>query len=307
MNKKYLIGTVVIGVLAIALLIWFLNSPKRQLDTEIQATTKQLRDVSTEALRSLVDTANRLSGIQSGAVFNFEIDSLDGKFANFGIVRYRDEVRADTLIEEHAVIFREIGAGANGTAEVDYGTVIAMHRTPVDFGGEKSVTDLEATARQFLKSVYPDFTNLELTLEFEPVSKTNPKGSNYFFRWNDKRFALPKGVEMDLNPFIQVGINSVGFIFSYDNTVQLYSNLSMSDLKKICAFVEMPQTDNSTIDPEQGIVRVYFNEYEPFQNRYLVLPYEPETDFAGCSESAKVWLEHIRAVDDRNRENGFYD
>ncbi|KKR60388.1 MAG: hypothetical protein UT97_C0002G0088 [Parcubacteria group bacterium GW2011_GWC2_40_31] len=255
-------------------------------------------------MEAVVDVANELSGITSGAVFTFEVDNLDGRSANFGIVQYTDEVRGERIVEEHMVVFREIGASTNNTAEVDKATnqVISMHRSVPDFAtGSVLTTDkLEATARQFVERVYPEFAN-GAGLEFDPGSKSAPgKDTNHFFRWNDKQFAVPNGLEMDLPPFIQVGITASGFIFSYNNTVELYHNLPKESLRALCGFVEMPKTDDSLLDREKGIVKVWFTEYEPFQIRYLILPLEPENDFEGCSESAKTYLRHLPNDSDKN-------
>jgi hypothetical protein len=85
-------------------------------------------------------------------------------------------------------------------------------------------------ARQLVERVEPNFAQLEPALIFDPNSKTNPSGSNYFFRWNDLNYrkGLPAGVEIDLDPFIQVGITQGGFIFSYDNTVSNYRQVKLS-------------------------------------------------------------------------------
>lgn len=304
MNKKYLVVAIIIGIVAILVFAidWADLGIKKELKQTVQQQEIQ-KEKATEALRFLVDTANQISKIQLVPqpipAFNFEVADMDGKFANFGILRYADDVRADSVIEEHAIIFQE--TGVDGSAEVDRDTsrVVSVHRKPHYGEYQSTKEELEKIVRQFLKETGNDpdklVSEFGSAIEFSVNSKGNDvfKWDNYFFRWDEKGFALPKGVEMELAPFIQVGITSGGFIFSYDNTIQLYSNLSKSDLKKICAFVEMPQSDDSFIDREKGIVKVYFSEYEPFRNRYLVLPYEPKTDFEGCSESAKAFLRRV--------------
>ncbi|HCM43842.1 TPA: hypothetical protein DIS55_02720 [Candidatus Kaiserbacteria bacterium] len=302
MNKKYA-TKIVIGIVLVVVvggIYWWQRGDallvQPRLDTEDIVENR-----ATNALKAVVDVANELSGITSGAVFNFEVADMDGRSANFGIVQWIDDVRGDRIVEEHIVKFRETGTPTDNISEVDRTTnrVVALHRTPVDFGGTY-VDKLEAVARQFVERVYPEFTGIEPTLEYVPGRKTGGVATNYFFRWNDKRFAVPNGLEMDLPPFIQVGITASGFIFSYDNTVQLYHNLSKEALRTLCGFVAMPKTDDSSLDREKGIVKVWFTEYEPFQNRYLVLPYEPETDFEGCSESAKTYLRHLPNDSDKN-------
>ena len=284
------------AVVLTIILIFAVDWRDLKIKKEIRQTVQQqeiIKTKATEALRSLVDVANELSGITSGAEFNFELVATNGRSGKFGISK-TDGVRSEDIVEEHMVIFRQVATDElfpkSYSSEVDIATnrVISMHRTPVDFGGVKPADDLETIARQFVEKVYPEFS--ESTLEFSSSGKGE---TNLFFRWEDKGFALPEGLEMDLLPFIQVGITSSGIIFSYDNTVPLYRDLPKEALRAICAFVELPRTEYSLLHPEKGIVKVWFTEYEPFQNRYLVLPYEPETDFEGCSESAKDWLRHL--------------
>lgn len=298
----------ILGIIAILIIVVFifwisrggvldvLNPAEREMKEQMNTSSQ-----ATEALRSVVDVASELSRWKASAQLNFEIVDTDGRSANFGIVKY-DGVRGERIVEEHVVQFVEIVGASRGSAEVDLATnrVIAMHRsTPDGFEGEP-IDEPEKIARQFVERVYPEFTAIESTLEYDPGSKTNPQGTNYFFRWNDKRFAVPSGLDMDIPPFIQVGITSSGIIFSYDNTIQLYHNLPKEALRALCSFVEIPRTDDSSLDPEKGMVTVWFTEYEPFQNRYLVLPYEPETDFEGCSESAKTYLRHLPNPYDKN-------
>lgn len=186
-----------------------------------------VRNNATQALKAVADAANEISDITSGAVFTFEVADVDGRFANFGIVKYIDEVRGEPIVEEHAVTFREIGEGVSGSAEVDRDThqVISMHRRVPDFtvGGDVLPADeIEARARKFVEQVEPNFSRFEPMLEFGSGSKDGKKGANRFFRWDDKTFALPERLEADIAPFIQVGITENGFIFGYDNTVSLY-------------------------------------------------------------------------------------
>ncbi|PIP73968.1 MAG: hypothetical protein COW88_00125 [Candidatus Lloydbacteria bacterium CG22_combo_CG10-13_8_21_14_all_47_15] len=295
MSKKYLFGTIVTLLITgiAAILVFAVDWADVKIKEEIRDTvTRQeiVKAQATEALKSVVDVANELSGITSGAVFNFEIDDMDGRSANFGIVRYVDEVKGEWIVEEHTVTFRETSSPQSNFAEVDRDTnrVISMHRPVPDFaasGDALSAEKLEAIARQFVERVYPEFANGS-RLEFDPGSKNAPaKATNYFYRWNDKQFAVPDGLDMDIPPFIQVGITSTGFIFSYDNTVQLYRNLPKEALRTLCGFFEMPFIVDSSLDPKKGEVVIWFGG-----GQYLVLPFEPETDFEGCSESAKSWL-----------------
>lgn len=223
-NKKILVAIFAVLVVAgLTTLFWSQKSGTLPVQTE---SNQQYVTRATNALKDVADTANEVSGITSGAVFTFEVADVDGHFANFGLLRYSDEVRGDSVIEEHAVVFREIGEGATGNAEVDRESnqVVSMHRKAVNFGGEIPADMIEQKVRQFLERVYPDFKTLEPSLAFDPGMKgTRLNNGNYYFRWNDLAYkqTLPEGVQTELDPFIQVGITSSGFIFSYDNTIGL--------------------------------------------------------------------------------------
>jgi hypothetical protein len=214
----------VLLIVGLSILYWWQNSNSLQPQLDQRAV---IENRATNALKAVTDVANEVSGITSGAVFTFEITDIDGHFANFGLVRYVDEVKTDPVVEEHAVNFREIGQGSAGNAEVDSVTnqVVSMHRRIVDFGGELSATEIEQRVRQFLERVYPDFKTIEPSLTIA----VNMKGArlnngNYFFRWDDLNYknTLPTDIHADVDPFVQIGITANGFIFSYDNTIALY-------------------------------------------------------------------------------------
>ena len=166
-------------------------------------------------------------GVAGGAQYNFSAQPTYGSYANFGIVQQVNEVKSVGLVDEMALKFR--GATDNEYAELDPKTnqVVAFHRETDYTGDTKTYAELESLVRTFLSKVYPNFVQVEPTLTFENNSKTGrPEGSNYFFTWNDMGYAsqLPNGAEAERAPFIQVGITSNGYIFSYNNTIDLYRN-----------------------------------------------------------------------------------
>ncbi len=174
-------------------------------------------------------TASLKSAIEAsgGAAFSFQAQPTYGHYANFGIVKQVNEVKSVGLVDEMALTFR--GKTDNENAEVDpkTGQVVSFHRETNYGDVAKTQTQLEADVRSFLAKVYPNFTQVEPTLTFENNSKTGrPEGSNIFFTWNDNNYQkqLPNGVEAERAPFIQVGITSTGYIFSYNNTIDLYRN-----------------------------------------------------------------------------------
>jgi len=78
------------------------------MPAQTQESTQEVVSRATNSLKTVADAANEISGITSGAVFTFEVADTDGHFANFGLVRYVNEVKAEPVVEEHAVTFREI-------------------------------------------------------------------------------------------------------------------------------------------------------------------------------------------------------
>ena len=226
-NKIFLATSTVVLLVAglVILYTWQKDSA-----VPLQSSSDQVVvENATNALKGVVELANQLSGVDS--IFAYEVTDEDGRFANFGIVRYHDDVRADSVVEEHAVTFQETGDGATGHAEVDRNTnqVVSMHRKSLNSGKELPAGDIEKIARQFLERAYPDFKAIEPTLTFNPGMKgSRLNNGNYFFRWNDLAYkqTLPDGVNVELDPFVQVGITASGFIFSYENTIPLYRSQS---------------------------------------------------------------------------------
>ena len=97
--------------------------------------------------------------------------------------------------------------------------------------------------------------------------------------------------------FALLALGIVVLIFSgkswYSN--QNPSNVSQDPLLEACATAQIPQAElDTTLDEVQGIVTVRWWDASSQANIELQLPYRPETDFSGCSASAKAVLEHVR-------------
>lgn len=188
---------------------------------QVQGAINQTEiDAAALSLKSVIETAG-------GASYDFQAQPTYRSYANFGIVQHVNEVKSVGLVDEMALKFT--GKTDNEYAEVDPKTnqVVAFHRETDYTGSIKTYDVLEQQVRTFLNTVYPDFVQVEPTLTFENNSKTGrPEGSNLFFTWNDMSYAskLPNGAESERAPFIQVGITSSGYIFSYNNTIDLYRN-----------------------------------------------------------------------------------
>lgn len=225
--KSKLTMAIVAGVVLIggALYLW------QQNDASFADNTNSSHQ-AVDVLKSFVETANQVSGIESGAAFNYSLVG-SGNPSNYGILRCRDEVRCDNAVPKQVAKFQQPNQPSPDTAEVDTDTnaVVSLHRAVPSFvGGELPETEIERRVRDFLARVYPDFAAAEPTLTFDPGMKgVRLNNGNYFYRWNDDAFTLPDGLSAEVQPFVQVGITASGFIFSYDNTIDLYHD-ALSEL-----------------------------------------------------------------------------
>lgn len=197
------------------------NTPRSSDLEPVQGSVSQAEmDRATASLKIAI-------GAAGGASFDFEAQPTYGHYANFGIVQNVNEVKSVGLVDEMAIRFSSKTDNENAEVDPKTGQVISFHRE-ADYAGDiKTQTQREQTVRAFLTAIYPTFAQVEPTLTFENNSKTGrPEGSNYFFTWNDLGYQkeLADGVETERAPFIQVGITSSGYIFSYNNTVDLYRN-----------------------------------------------------------------------------------
>jgi len=218
-NTKKIVGAVVVIAIVIigGSILWSRGGSNPQPPVEGAINQSEI-GAATASLKSAIETAG-------GAQYDFSVQPTYGSYANFGIVQQVNEVKSVGLVDEMAVKFR--GTTDNEYAEVEpkSNQVVAFHRETDYTGNTKAYAELEQQVRVFLNKVYPNFAQVEPTLTFEGNSKTGrPEGSNYFFTWNDTGYAseLPNGVEAERAPFIQVGITSSGYIFSYNNTIDLY-------------------------------------------------------------------------------------
>jgi len=225
-----IVGAIGVIVIIIIVAIWYVSASKTPLlstNVPAEGSINQVElDRAIASLKNAVNVADQVSGT-TGTSFDFKAQSTYGHYANFGVVKYVNEVKGVGLVDEQSIIF--IGKDNNEIAEVEpkTGQVVSFRRGTEYVGTAKTRTELGAVARAFLNEVYPNFSRVEPTLTFADNSKTGrPEGSNYFFTWNDLGYEkeLPEGVEAERAPFIQVGITSSGFIFSYNNTVDLYTN-----------------------------------------------------------------------------------
>ncbi|MFA6385966.1 MAG: hypothetical protein WCW29_04450 [Candidatus Paceibacterota bacterium] len=230
MNKNtLLIGGVIVVLVGAGLYAYKGVSETKSLGGQIPAEQGQI-----ESLQSFINTANVASGITSGAVFNYKPNGY-GNPANFTVTRCVDEVRCDIAIRLEVARFQQSNSPSEDLAEVDILTnkVVSLHRAVPSYVTRDDISqaEIESIAREFISIVYPEFSSVESSLAYDPGMKRGRlNNGNYFFRWNDMSYKLPEGLSMDIPPFIQVGITSSGFIFGYDNTIQIARNISKEEI-----------------------------------------------------------------------------
>lgn len=229
-TKNTVIGLVAIVLVAVGGYYAFVHkTPGSGNVAPVEGSVSQTElDRATASLKSAINVADQLSGT-TGTSFNFQPEPTYGHYGNFGVVQNVNEVKSVGLVDEMAITFR--GKTDNDNAEVDSKTaqVVSFHRD-IDYNStakEKTQAEIESAVRTFLNTVYPNFKQVEPTLTFAPGMKgVRLNNGNYFFSWEDENYQkqLPTGVTTDRQPFIQVGITSSGFIFGYNNTIDLYRN-----------------------------------------------------------------------------------
>jgi len=72
------------------------------------------------------------------------------------------------------------------------------------------------------------------------------------------------------------------------------------ELAENCARDISQRVDDASFDQENKIVMTWLWDEESQDNIAIILPYEPETDFADCSESVKELLRHIQGISGEN-------
>ena len=77
-----------------------------------------------------------------------------------------------------------------------------------------------------------------------------------------------------------------------------------AELLENCAKDVSKRVDDTAFDLENKIVTIWLWDEESQDSIALELPYEPETDFAGCSKSAKELLRHIQELNEEDIRSG---
>jgi len=92
--------------------------------------------------------------------------------------------------------------------------------------------------------------------------------------------------------------------FLYNTVAPLVGTEYSRDVLRGNCMKEIPREliDDSTADYENGVVMMYWWDGEAQENKSLTVPYEPETDFEGCSNSVKAFLEHLPGPIDKDTQ-----
>ncbi|KKQ46132.1 MAG: hypothetical protein US63_C0006G0009 [Candidatus Moranbacteria bacterium GW2011_GWC2_37_8] len=188
MKNKILIIALVLVVVAVGVLAY----NKSQTKQEPKQTAQELRvqrDIS--EIRKFADTPDL------SVQYENESKSSNGMVVPVGVYMAgadRYEVDANGKIIEFGSRNLPIG---NESEKI------------VDNTSRYTQQELEAMAKQFITKNTPD-----VYLDALSLSK-NIKGTNYFFRWEDKSQKTIEGY-----PFIQVGFSQGGTLLNYTNTLR---------------------------------------------------------------------------------------
>ena len=244
---------------------------------------------ATKTLQDFLSAVDRFSSTSEQGT-KFAITAEDGK-SIYITIQQADS--GESVVQQATTRF-QANAGEYALVDTTAGTVVVLRREPRHSQEKKSEAELEKTARSFLKAVGADPGRIieEFGSAIEFTSRH--ADSLHYFTWTDSQFSLPEGLATNKRLVTEVGITSSGYIFSYDNTMRFFHSLSLPALRAICAFWVMPPYDDSSLDVEKSTARVNWWAQASQENRYLLLPYEPDKEFEGCSESAKATLWHLR-------------
>ncbi len=243
-NKAIIAVIAVVAVLGAIGGVYYLSASKTPLSGDLPASgtilTADQKAKANSILKEVLNQADQASG--SKQVYDFAPLENFGRSGNFGVYISSNGER---LADENFVQFQNTsttesaGTSENAVVDLNSNSVVGFNRSvPHDTLKTKTEAELYQLATNFLKSTEPDFDQLTKGITYQTNKKTAPeRDDNYFFTWNDMSYKskLPAGVEIDREPFIQVGITSGGYIFSYDNTMRLYQDALSSEKLKAFA------------------------------------------------------------------------
>ena len=198
-------------------------------------------------------------------------------------------------------IVPEIGMSEMGA----YGEYIHVNSLPIEMTPEQWVADRQLETDLANKYEW-DFVKGRRHLRVTHPTPAADAQTDYFFGYG----------HVVISMFYPVSTLKDDSLQRYDYDRFLYNSIaplvdtaySRDMLRQNCA-QEVPRAsiDDTHADTENGIVTLRWWDGAAQEDKVLEVAYEPETDFAGCSESVKSILKHIQEIDDRNRESGFYD
>jgi hypothetical protein len=95
------------------------------------------------------------------------------------------------------------------------------------------------------------------------------------------------------------------FAIDWNGLESREAEISKTELAENCARdIPREKIDDTSFDSENKVVQTYWWDNEIGDNVSIIFPYEPETDFAGCSESVKELLRHIQDIQEENIRSG---
>lgn len=190
------------------------------------------------------------------------------------------------------------------TEEFAYGEQIHINNLPIEMTPEEWVADRQLETDLANKYQW-DFVNGRRHLRVTHPTPAQDAQTDYFFGYNHVIISIFYPVStLNLNPQQRTDYE----VFLYNSIAPLVDTVYSRDvLHQNCGQnVPTASIDDTLADTENGIVTLRWWDGTSQENKVLEVVYEPKTGFAGCSESVKSILEHVRDISVSNRENGFY-
>jgi len=146
-----------------------------------------------------------------------------------------------------------------------------------------------------VKSCTWDFVNGRRHLRVEHSTPAADARSDYFLNYD--RVAYSTLYPLDSDTKTKTAYSR----FLYNVVAPLVDTTYSRDVLHENCTQEIPREliDDSTTDYENKVVTMFWWDGEFQEDQSLSVPYEPEADFEGCSESVKEFLRHLPNPEDK--------
>lgn len=280
-SKILIFGIAAVVVLATAIiLLYFFTTPQKQTG----------HDFNSESLEEISDDTD--------TVFLPDITPLKNWYAH----RMSD----NTILLTRQQELPDVGA----TEGYAYGEQISINVVPTGESPETWVaTHIDLKDVLVLESEWSTYYGQKLlTVEHEAGGASGKQYTRYLFVdgfvYRVSLFPLEiydiSSKTYDRNTLAVYDVDRVLFRL---RPYMLEQESAQAQLAENCARDISQRSDDSSFDPENRTVTIWLWDEESQDSVALILPYEPETDFAGCSDSVKILFRHIKESQGKYEED----